>query len=178
MLNEFKSGHTQYEIGKKYGISAERVRQILLPFGNIVGGISIKKEKRKKLRERFILKRKSDRIFRSYKCSMAEYNDIMGGAKYTQGSIANVYWKQKRNAQSRGIKFCLTLPEWWQIWQESGNFQNRGIGSNRYVMSRHGDSGPYKIGNVSIILASKNSSDAWGYKHWGRKIRKFYKNKS
>jgi hypothetical protein len=63
----------------------------------------------------------------------------------------------KVNASQRGILFLLTFPEWWEIWQASGHWHERGKGRGQYVMARKGpDIGPYAVGNVEIILASEN----------------------
>src|SRR5688572_26084725 len=57
--------------------------------------------------------------------------------------------RQRSAARSRGVGFNLTLQEWWNIWQDSGKWNERRTGSG-YVMCRVGDSGPYAVGNVFI----------------------------
>lgn len=64
--------------------------------------------------------------------------------------------QQRWRANNRGIAWLLSFDEWWQIWQQSGNWHLRGLGCGRYVMSRHGDVGPYAAGNVSIKLFTDN----------------------
>jgi hypothetical protein len=61
---------------------------------------------------------------------------------------------QKSRAKQRGIPFELTFEQWWQIWQESGHWSE-----SKYVMCRHGDRGPYAVGNVRIATASENSRE-------------------
>lgn len=70
------------------------------------------------------------------------------------------YFDQKRNAAARNIPFRLTLPQWMQVWEESGNFADRGRGVGKYCMSRFQDRGAYEVGNVYIQLATENSSEA------------------
>jgi hypothetical protein len=57
------------------------------------------------------------------------------------------------------IQFNLTFEEWLSIWLESGQIENRGVKAGQYIMSRHGDLGPYEVGNVAIKLHSQNSSE-------------------
>ena len=66
---------------------------------------------------------------------------------------------QRRTAAQRNIKFQLTYEQWLQIWMDSGHLPQRGKGEGMYVMSRHGDKGPYAVGNVSIILHAENVRD-------------------
>ena len=73
---------------------------------------------------------------------------------------------QLRSSKKRGINFLLTFKEWIKIWIDSGHLHERGRGLGKYHMGRFGDKGPYAIGNVAIMLGSKNLSDA----NKGRKL--------
>lgn len=70
------------------------------------------------------------------------------------------YARHKANAVKRGVPFQLTFEEWQAIWKHSGKWELRGNTSGCYVMARHGDKGPYALGNVSIQPFSKNLKDA------------------
>jgi hypothetical protein len=70
--------------------------------------------------------------------------------------IRNKYSCQKSKAKHRGIDFQLTFEEWWDIWQQSGKWNERGFRKGQYVMSRKNDIGPYAIGNVFIQLSEDN----------------------
>ena len=75
------------------------------------------------------------------------------------------YTSQKHTARKRDIPFLLSFEEWVDIWQSSGKLAERGRGSDKYCMARHGDIGPYSINNVSIITNHENLSlgnkDRW-----------------
>jgi len=80
--------------------------------------------------------------------------------KYIMTIYKQRYFEHRQNANHRGIPFELTFDEWLQIWQDSGKWQLRGKGKGSYVMSRVGDTGPYKVGNVYINSHEQNASDA------------------
>jgi hypothetical protein len=63
-------------------------------------------------------------------------------------------------AKRRGIGFELTYEQWMEIWLKSGQILNRGMELGQYVMARNNDTGPYAVGNVSIIMGSQNVHDA------------------
>ncbi len=66
------------------------------------------------------------------------------------------YRQHKRNSALRGIGFDLTFEQWWAIWQQSGQYPNRGRRLGQYVMARKWDSGPYAVDNVEIQQCSEN----------------------
>ena len=70
------------------------------------------------------------------------------------------YKTQRFNALKRGIGFEISFDDWSSIWIQSGKWDQRGKGANKYVMSRHNDIGPYKVGNVAIKTQEENSSEA------------------
>jgi hypothetical protein len=74
------------------------------------------------------------------------------------------YRGHKSRARQKGIEFLLTFEEWLSIWTESGKFAQRGTGSLDYCMARHGDVGPYAVGNVRICTNQENIREA----HLGR----------
>ena len=70
------------------------------------------------------------------------------------------YFRQQRsNARLRGKEFKLTPEQWWKIWQESGHWDERGKGRDKYCMARFGDLGAYEVGNVEIVTNRSNNID-------------------
>jgi hypothetical protein len=97
---------------------------------------------------------------RFYGCSLAEAIALNDGAPLRQSrSPANRYEVQRQAAAKRGISWEITFPEWMAVWTESGKWEERGVGKGHYCMSRHGDLGPYKVGNVSIKTIVENSRE-------------------
>jgi len=66
------------------------------------------------------------------------------------------WWDQKENAKRRDIEFDFPFEEWLQFWLDSGHWHERGCGAGTYVMSRKGDTGPYRIDNVEIKSQEEN----------------------
>ena len=64
--------------------------------------------------------------------------------------------KGRLDAAGNPIEFKLTFEQWWDIWQKSGKWNQRGNKRGQYVMSRKNDLGHYEIGNVEIIESIEN----------------------
>jgi hypothetical protein len=70
------------------------------------------------------------------------------------------YAEQEYRAKQRKIDWLFTFESWWQMWQDSGKWAERGRKLGQYCMARKGDIGPYSPDNVEIILIEQNLSDA------------------
>src|SRR5262245_11518524 len=70
------------------------------------------------------------------------------------------YHRHKSSALYRGIEFLLTFEDWWNIWQTSGKWEQRGRQRDQYVMARFGDQGAYERGNVKICLVGENIAES------------------
>jgi hypothetical protein len=73
---------------------------------------------------------------------------------------------QRTSATRRGIPFLFTFTEWWAWWQVDDRWTNRGMGSDKLVMARYGDEGPYSPGNVFCATHAKNLK--YMPARWGR----------
>lgn len=76
-----------------------------------------------------------------------------------QSSPWGRYVAHRANATRREIPFLLTFDEWLAVWRESGHFDERGNGGDRYAMCRYGDAGAYEVGNVYIATNRQNIMD-------------------
>lgn len=72
------------------------------------------------------------------------------------------YRSQINNAIRRGIDFQIPFHEWWNWWQVDSRWHHRGVGSNKLVMARIGDIGPYHLDNIYCATQNENSSDKDG----------------
>lgn len=70
------------------------------------------------------------------------------------------YATHKGGAVSRGIPWEFTFDTWWELWERSGKWDQRGNKHGQYCMSRYGDVGPYSPSNVFIQTRDDNIKDA------------------
>lgn len=181
MIELYKKGKTLQEIGDKYNLSRERIRQLLKKEGVKYdeGGQRLRTflNATKKIAERQNrLAKKRRKWERLLGCPWEEAVALNNGNPLTWTGIMrggnsklplSAFLNQRHNAQIRKIAWRMTFPEWWKIWQESGKWSQRGRGM-KYGMGRYGDSGPYKVGNVYICTGAQNASDQYLVRkhHW------------
>lgn len=159
----YRNGETLAAIGADFGITRERVRQVLAlkkGMDGTDGGLFVRAN-----RKRSELDTARDQAARArWGCSHAEYKALLAIGKDMQAqgicrerTPVGAYRAQKANAARRSIGWALTLWQWWTIWQESGRWEERGRGHG-YMMCRKGDSGPYSADNVFIAPGHHNVS--------------------
>lgn len=83
-----------------------------------------------------------------------------------------LYSLHRNHSRSRNIPFLLSFEEWLGIWIKSRKFHLRGTKKHQYVMARYGDTGPYVVGNVNIILSGENVRESSIGKPRSEEIRK------
>jgi hypothetical protein len=164
MAGLYRSGMTLQQIGEKYGISRERVRQLMTKHEGMRqdgGGQHVKAVARRQQSTAA----KDARYLAKYGCTFAQYAEVREIGRVMRAHGAGVYQtplrafiNQKNNAKNRQIPWELTFWQWWTIWQESGKWELRGRARDAYVMSRFRDAGSYAVGNIYIGTLSENSS--------------------
>lgn len=167
MCQRFKRGHTMQNIASDYGISRERVRQIIKKHAGLTckdGGYSLGAIERKKIRQEknsVRLARLEANCIKRHGCTRAQFK--MVNAMYSKDSYykspIGAFTTQRNSANNRGIEWKFTFWEWWCIWRDSGKWEQRGIGQGKYCMARKGDVGAYEAGNVFISLCVENNSN-------------------
>ena len=86
-------------------------------------------------------------------------------AGHQKGATARGKFDQQRTtAMQRGIGWQITFDQWMRVWNDSGHWEQRGRAASSYVMARHGDTGPYAVGNVYICTLSQNCSDQYKWR--------------
>lgn len=150
----YRAGQTLAEIGKVYGVTRERIRQLLVGSGANAksGGAFVRKLIKRARKEALI----NARYVAKHGMTRAEYMALRGDNFRTSPQLRYRY--QERTAHHRGIGWEFNFASWWKVWSDSGKWALRGRGHG-YVMSRIGDAGPYSPENVRIIKATENVAE-------------------
>lgn len=77
----------------------------------------------------------------------------------TKDPFRKAYTQHKSNAKTRKIPFLISFEEWKKVWIESGFWDQRGRGAEKYCMCRIADKGCYELGNVFIAMNKTNISE-------------------
>jgi hypothetical protein len=156
MRQRYEDGETLEQIGQRYEVTRERVRQIISKkFGTTARDGGAAERGRRKRRE--IHKKRDARSKRVWGCSYRQYLSILRHEDKPTYS----YWQQRRNAIERGIGWELNLWQWWSLWQQSGHWSERGRNRGNYGMCRLNDTGPYSVDNVYFATNLENIHDYW-----------------
>lgn len=167
----YVGGKTLADIGNDFGVTRERVRQILNKHYGIRaqdGGQSIAMRKKRCA----INKARDARSLKLWGCDYREYRRIL---KHPD-QPTRAYSAQRKNTHSRELEWKLSLWQWWKIWEQSGHWSDRGRGRG-YCMCRLNDIGPYSIDNVYIATNAENVQDYWADVNSGARTR-VYKTRS
>jgi hypothetical protein len=148
----YQSGKTLQEIGTQYGLTRERVRQLITRHCGMRARNGGQHKVAVDKRAKFEAKRNAASLKR-WGCNFDQYVKLRDMQKPTRAFAA-----QKQNAKKRGIAWEFNLWQWWSVWQQSGKWDRRGRGQG-YMMCRNGDVGPYAVDNVFIATGCENSSD-------------------
>lgn len=158
MRQLFVSGKTYSEVGERFGVSRQRVQQILrkIDVSASCGGASAAAKAKKELRDTERKKKRENRFRSSYGVTEKELREILNG--YPDAAVR--FEEQKSNARRRRIKWNLTIKEWIDIWSESGKYGKRGRHSHEYVLTRINGRGDFSSENC-IISTLAESSRNW-----------------
>ncbi|HEX5422485.1 MAG TPA: sigma factor-like helix-turn-helix DNA-binding protein [Candidatus Acidoferrales bacterium] len=162
MESLYRAGLTLEEIGARFGVTRERVRQILKQQGLTYrdGGIAKRAaEKRAARAARAAVEtaaRKDPKCVAKLGCTHAEAVRLNGGREpWSPRSCAFFYLRRQRHAKRDGIEWQLTFAEWCALW--GGRWTQ--IGRTRYslVLARKGSVGPFSFANCYITTLAESS---------------------
>lgn len=155
MKDMFLAGATMQDIGIKYGLTRERVRQILRRKYQITG-IDGGESEIARRRLAAVDAKKDVYSQKRWGCSYAEYVAIL----HHPDKPTYFYTSDKRN-WNRLYGHCdITLWQWWGLWQNSGHWSDRVAYPRRYRVSLVDPSGRCAINNVEIV---RHDRFAWRY---------------
>ncbi|RVD76844.1 MULTISPECIES: hypothetical protein [Pseudomonas fluorescens group] len=156
IVSLFKQGKTLAEIAAQYSLTRQRISQILAARGvsKYEGGHHLNAAQRSAERKAAREKAHMDR----YGCTREQFLSVRGNRSQGSKSPWQAFHNQYQNALIRKVEWKLKFWEWWQVWVESGKWEERGRGAEAYCMCRVGDEGAYEVGNVYISTILHNST--------------------
>jgi hypothetical protein len=161
MVYRYKSGEFLQAIGDRYGVTRERVRQIISKAEGLTGkdggqsvNAKVRATKRRLMAERQCREKRG--------CSLAEYKSLcdMGKAMMAAGegrvtTPTYAFITHRANARRCGVEWDLKLWDWWQVWQRSGLWNERGRGKGAWMQRRDKTKG-FVPGNVYITRGGEH----------------------
>lgn len=137
MIAMYKSGKTLAEIAKEVGLARQRVHQIFKDNGISSEGHGAKVRTKKRADEKQAWR--ASRIKEIWDLTMEEYKTHVAkyGTSTTPGSPMQRYVEHRRNAGRDNTAWEFTFRTWWEMWETSGKWEERGVG--KYVLGREGD---------------------------------------
>lgn len=177
IIAKFKSGKTTSELAAHYKLTRQRISKIIKDAGlnRFEGGRHVKNHILKPAaKDMYYISRWGHDSSAHETLRKLGKEMMLAGASRGQTPIG-AFNSQRHKAKKRGVAWKLTLAEWWSIWETSGQFLHRGVGHNKYVMSRYNDTGPYAVGNVFIQKADENNKEfAVSMQNELKRLRAFY----
>lgn len=146
----WRSGATLQQVGDRYRVSRERIRQLLRGWGETKGGGGSAFRHLAKCSAKTA--ERDQRYLALCGCDFKAFKQI----RHARPAFNH----QRTSAKSRGLPWGLTLKQWWDIWAASGKWELRGRRRGQYCMGRVKDSGGYVIGNVYITSVGENIREA------------------
>lgn len=152
MGSMYKGGKTLEEIGKLFRLTRERVRQLIKKHCGLTGADGGQSTTAQRKRVASKAKKDAASMLKNG-CTHDQYMTLVRMQSQTRA-----HTRQRNSALQRGIEWNIKLWDWWQIWQKSGKWSDRGRGKGKYVMCRFGDIGAYEPSNVYIATCEHNVS--------------------
>lgn len=160
MVGMYKKGNTLEEIGFCYGVTRQRVQQVLARHCvSKDGGLAKKREEKKRL----ITKARDERFVEKYGFNEGKFKSVGNDFKLA-------YRQQKTNAERRGIAWTIKFSDWFLLWEESGKWPERGLGFDKYVLTRKDLRKGFEPENIVIAPHSASSRKGINYAMHGNPI--------
>lgn len=162
----YREGQTLEQIGISFGVSRERVRQILRKHLRVMpeeGGIALRSRRRKEAeRERL-----NSNVLQRWGISRDEYQELVrkygpsrsGGKRSNDGrNPFRAFERLRQNARANRVEWRLSFPEYWALWKDHWDQKKRGAQGMWLV--RRDAAGPYSVENCHIVNGREASSAA------------------
>lgn len=151
ICDAFASGRTLAAIGADYGISRERVRQILVANGVSAdsGGVALSARQKKVASQEA---RNSNKL-RIWGISLEEWTRLNTIKNPLGENPFRAFTSYRRNARKYGDdRWRISFVEWWAMWEASGLWGKKGSSDERIVMIRTNPAGNFEAANLEIVI--------------------------
>lgn len=172
IAKRFVAGELLREIGLDYGMSRERVRQIVRR-----AGVTPQKrgqpqrrrdrEKRQREHEKARKRAREQRIKDRWGISAQQYDKLRAYDDNLNRTPLGQYLYFKHSSKSRGVPFSLAFKDWWAVWRQHWHKRGR-KDRDKLVTARKDFARPVERGNIRVIPAWQASRD---FQNW-RNARK------
>lgn len=146
----FVGGMTLQEVGERYNVTRERVRQVLAKhgLGRRDGGAAV----RGMVRRNMLAAKRNHRVLNRTGMFLSEFQKaqrrlVHGEKPYT----VFMQFRSKTRRYHPDVAFTLTFGEWFELWSRSGKLGRHGRGKGKYVLARKSGDGPFSYENMEII---------------------------
>lgn len=164
MCEAHDAGASMWDIAREWGVSRERVRQILKNHGGGRTGAG-QTERKRAARAGARALAWGASVAARYGCTPEQLEEVKRVGREMIAAGAGVettplraYSMQKSNVQNNdGIEWRITFWEWWCAWRDSGRWAARGRGRG-YQLVRVDRSLPFRADNVEVIDGSTRAA--------------------
>lgn len=162
MARMARKGRTLQEIGDLYGISRERVRQLI---GDLVPrekrGIAITAKENRKRRNQEKCENTTRWRTKScreiFGCTLEEYKKINGGLAPRSRIILKYVRKRQNVLNNLDDKWDLSLVDYYELWEKSGKRRSIGKTKDKYCLTRKDLTKGFTKDNCIITTKTKSS---------------------
>lgn len=172
VVGAYRQGKTLEETGVLLDLTRERVRQILVKARSLdildvrEGGVTYRTKTLEQQRHKNKIEMEEKRIRRFFGCGRDEFYRLnegyspWAGKGYRCPSRRSMAYIHQKRAAVRAAEWNLTFPEWWSVWEKSGNWAFHGRGRGKMTLARLDNNKPFELNNVAIMLNENVSSMA------------------
>lgn len=141
IISRFLEGETLTAIGLCYGLSRQRIFQILKKHevNPAIGGSALKRQNKGLAKNRI----RAEKTSNAYGITRAALTLIPIEAR-------QAYSSQRRSVSISNTGWNFNLETWWNLWLQSGSFAQRGPRCGQFQMRRRNPDAHWEPANVFI----------------------------